>query len=191
MSRILKAYLENRTALRRYLSKFRACGRDAEDLSQEVFVKAFAVEKDTDIKDPKAFLFRIARNLALNEVRKTRRSPTDHLEDFGGADVVLDDDVVGDERLDARNKLTVFAAALAELPPRCRDVFLMARVDGLKYKQIATRLNITVSAVEKNVARALLRCSQRFRIEGYDPAEFGLIEKDKPAPAGKKEREDG
>lgn len=191
MSRVLKAYLENRVSLRRYLSKFRGRQQDVEDLAQEAFVKAFAVEKDTDIEDPKAFLFRVARNLALNEVRKSARSPTDTLEDFGGADVVIGEEAIADEKLDARNKLMVFATAMAELSPRCREVFWMARVDGLKYKQIATRLNITVSAVEKNVARALLKCAQRFRIEGYDPSEIGLAEKKARRLGVGKEYEDG
>ncbi len=56
----------------------------------------------------------------------------------------------------ASQRLNKVERAVAQLPPRCREVFLIHRLDGLSYSQIAVQLGISVSAVEKHMARACL-----------------------------------
>ena len=60
------------------------------------------------------------------------------------------------EVLAAQERLERIMAALESLGPRTREIFLMHRLDGLKYREIAARLDITVSAVEKHIAKASL-----------------------------------
>lgn len=178
MSRILKAFVENEGAIRRYLSKFSLSVQDIEDYVQEVFVRGFAAEIRAEIHEPKAFLFRIAKNLALADIRKNKGSPTHKLEDLGGAEIVLDEgQPAPDDRLDGRRKLALFTAAVAHLPPKCRKAFMLRRIDGLQYKQIANRLDISVSAVEKHVATGLMKCNAYLREHGYEPSEFGAVVK--------------
>ena len=178
MSRILQSYLENQDALKRYIARFGPCAEEADDIAQETFLKGFAAEQITEIREPRAFLFRIAKNLALGELRTRRRARTDKIEDFGGDGIVVDErQALAEEQLDAMRKMAAFAMAVALLPPQCRRVFLMARVEGLRHKQIASRLNITVSNVEKLVAKGLLKCNRYLRAQGYEPSEFGAKEK--------------
>jgi len=192
MSRILQAYLENQDALRRFISRFGPCAEEADDIAQETFLKGFAAEQITEIREPRAFLFRIAKNLALGELRTRRRAQTDKIEDFGGDGILVDErQALADEQLDANKKLAVLAMAVALLPPQCRRVFLMARVEGLRHKQIASRLNITVSNVEKLVAKGLLKCSRYLREQGYEPSEFGAKAKQKGAERAAQRSDDG
>jgi RNA polymerase sigma factor (sigma-70 family) len=60
------------------------------------------------------------------------------------------------EAVDARDRLSIVEAAIATLPRRCREVFLMHRLDGMSYSQIAKSSGISISAVEKHIARACL-----------------------------------
>ncbi len=174
MSRILKIFLENESAIRRFIGRYCSSAQDVEDFTQETFLKGFAAEMRTEIRDPKAFLFQIAKHTALADFRKNKRSPTDRLEDFGGAELILDEGQSSAiDELDGRKKLAVFAKAVAHLPPKCRKAFLMRRMDGLPYKQIANRLNISVSAVEKHVTAGLLKCHAYLKEHGFEPSEFG------------------
>src|SRR6478752_7282578 len=70
LSGILEAYLENEVALKRYLRRFIRSRDAADDLAQEAFLRAFAAESKRAIDAPKAFLFKVAKNLALNELAR-------------------------------------------------------------------------------------------------------------------------
>ena len=173
MSEILKAFLQNEAAIRRYLARYRANEQEVEDFVQETFVRGFAAEMKAEIKEPKAYLFQVAKNIALETIRKSHRSPTTALEDSGGTDLLLDEDQAdAEEWLEGRRKLSLFVRAVAELPPQCRTAFLMRRIEGLQYKQIANRMSITVSAVEKHVTTGLLKCNAYLRDHGYNPREL-------------------
>ena len=174
MSPVLEAYLENREALKRFLTRYFSRADDVEDAAQEAFLRAFAAEARGDIRSPKAFLFQVAKNVALNEIARKSNSATNFLEDCGASPVLHDDrQVAVDDQLVSRQKLALFAVAVAELPPQCRRVFLMRKFDGLKVKEIAKTLNITVSAVEKHIAAGLVKCADYLMAYGYEPDDFG------------------
>lgn len=174
MSDIYRAFLEHQTAIRRIIARYCAHPEDIEDLAQHTFLRGFAAETKTRIREPKAFLLRIARNLALSEIKRHGRIYTDSLEDCEASAVLKDDgQASAEDRLDTTRKLAALSMAVAQLPPECRDVLLMRKVEQLRFKQIATRLNVSVSTVEKRVAKALHLCAAILRREGYDPTEFG------------------
>ncbi len=178
MSRILKAFLENEKAIRHFLSRFSSSKQDIEDFTQETFLRGFAAEMRRDIQSPKAFLFQIARNTALEDIRKKKKNITLLVEDSGGADIIIDESQpLADEWLDGRRKLALFSRAVAELPPQCRRAFLLRHAEGLQYKKIANRMGISISAVEKHVALGLVKCNAYLREQGYEPSEFGAVEK--------------
>ncbi len=174
MSRVFQAFLKNESALKRVLGRYVKSGLDVDDLAQETFLKAFAAEITTEIHDAKAFLFRVARNLALSKIKSKIYVTTVYLEDAGGTEA-LEDCTQGsvEGRIDGERKLYVFSKAVAQLPLEYQRAFLMRKVENLKLKQIATRLNVSVSTVEKRVAKALLLCDSYLRQQGYDPEEFG------------------
>jgi RNA polymerase sigma-70 factor (ECF subfamily) len=172
MSSILAAYLENEAALKRFLRRFlgRVLSRDmVDDLAQETFLRAYAAEALEDIASPRAFLFKVARNLVLNERAKLSNATTEPLEDFAGAAVLEDSSRSSvDDQIAARQQARALAAAIAGLPPQCARVFVLRKVHGLSYQEIAQRLNISVSTAEKHVALGLLRCTDQLRRQGYE-----------------------
>ncbi|MGD2132165.1 MAG: RNA polymerase sigma factor [Maricaulaceae bacterium] len=174
MSGILEAFLENQAAIRRIIARRFSRAEDIEELTQETFLKCFAAECRSEIFDPKAFLLRAAKNLALSEVKKKVHTTTDYAEDSGGSDVFEDEGHVSAEaRIDSRRKLAALSEAIASLPPHCRRALLMRKMENLKFKQIAMRLNVSVSTVQKRVAHALALCDAYLRAKGYEPVEFG------------------
>jgi RNA polymerase sigma factor (sigma-70 family) len=174
MSRILRAFLLHQGSIKRVLARY-VPTEDRNDILQEAFLKAFAAEMTTPVHDAKAFLFRVAKNLAITEMTRKSRSETDYLEDLGVSEV-LEDERSGsvEAHIDGKRKLFVLSQALAQLPEECQRVFLMRKVEGLRVKQIATRLSVSVSTVEKRLARALVLCNRQLRRQRYDPAEFGV-----------------
>lgn len=187
MSRILQVFLENESALKRYLGRFFPRADDIDDIAQETFLKAFAAESRQDIHAPKAFLFRIAKNTALNEISKKSRTSTEYIEDSGPLDVLEDDSQVPvDDQVCARQKLGAFSDAVASLPTQCRRVFLLRKVYGLSHKEIAERQGISVSTVEKHLANGLLKCSQYLRRQGHLLEDFGVQQNSKGATSARR-----
>jgi RNA polymerase sigma-70 factor (ECF subfamily) len=174
MTEILQIFLKNEHAIRRHMMRFCRSADDIDEILQETFLRGFAAETQGTIKEPKAYLFQIAKNLALDKLRKKTSLPIESLEETGGSSLILDEDqAAADALLDGRRKLALFAKAVAQLPPQCRKAFLFRHVNEYSYKQIASRMNISVSAVEKHVTIALVKCEQFLRANGYDASEFG------------------
>ena len=80
-----------------------------------------------------------------------------YVEDYDGLEIINDETSVEDHAA-AREKIGMFCQSALEMPPRCRRVFLMAKVYGMSYKEIAAELNIGTSVIEKHVAKGLEIC---------------------------------
>lgn len=175
MSEIFKAFQANKAVIRAILWRYVRQAEVVEDLTQEVFLRAFSVEMEDDIREPRAYLLRTARNLGVNEVRKHANLFTESVEDSGGSEVFQDERYVsGEDKLDSKRKFALFCEAVAALPAECREPFLLRKVENLKFKQIATRLNLTVSTTEKRVARGLVLCKAYLRKHGHSPADIAV-----------------
>lgn len=157
MSRILTEFESSKTALRRYLGRFFRRPPDVEDLLQETFVRAYAAEARGPILMPRAYLFRVAKHVSLNEIARRKNSDTHSVEDFDDPDVVGSGNQPGvEQEVDGRRQLALFANAVAALPSQCRKVLVLKKIEGLSQREIATRLGIAESTVEKHLAKALL-----------------------------------
>lgn len=167
LSTILEAYIENEVALKRYLRRFTKSREAADDLAHEVFVRAFAAETGRVIEAPKAFLFKVAKNLALNELARQSAVAIEPLGDFEGQEVLEDSSQAAvDDVVDSRERIRLLARAIAALPPQCAKVFILRKMQGMSQKEIAARLNISVRTVENHVALGLSRCRAYMRAHG-------------------------
>lgn len=161
------AFLTHQLSLKRFLRRFFSRTQDIEDIAQETYLRAFDAERCGElVRSPKAFLFRIAKNAALNELVRKSRLLTDYIEDSAAQDV-SDKAASAEEQVMGKEKLAMFCRAVASLPAQCRKAFLMRKVYGMSHKDIAEQLGISISTVEKHVASGLLRCSTYLREGGY------------------------
>ncbi len=141
--------------LRRFVRGRVSSRQDAEDVIQEAYLRVLRYSAEHQVEDRERLLFSTARNLAVDNQRRRRVREktvaecallTPGAEEWPGSDEVVD----------ARQRLKQIEKVLSQLPARCREVFLLHRLDGLSYSQIAQRCGISVSAVEKHIARACL-----------------------------------
>jgi RNA polymerase sigma factor (sigma-70 family) len=126
---------------------------DADDLVQEAWVRLACYEQEHEVLCADAFLMRTALNLSIDVGRKQARHGDEVLDEDT---VVLDMRPGAEETLLAKERLTRLSAGLRRLNPKTRDIFLAHRIEGLSYAEIARRQNLTVSSIEKHIAKATL-----------------------------------
>lgn len=138
--------------LRRLLASRGRSPEDIDDLMQEAFLRLQLYCRDTTVHNSEAFLVRTALNLSAMQGRRAQvgRSVTDEDEVLA----VMDSAPAPDEVYAAQQRVSRVKAGLQRLGPRSREAFLLHRLEGLSYVQIAEQLGISVSMVEKHIARA-------------------------------------
>ena len=145
---IAGSFVENRSSLKRFLTRFLNNQHDIEDVVQETYLRASQAETDNKIIQPQAFLFRVARNLALNQLKEKSRQITDYIEDCSSETVIQSTEQLETD-LAAQQHLGLYCEAIASLPDKCRKVMLLRKVQGMRHKEIAERMGLSVSSVEK------------------------------------------
>lgn len=127
---------------------------EAEDLCQECFLRVQLREAPGGIDDVHAYLYRTARSVLADRMR--RRS-TRHAEAHAAIDEAEGAGVETDPLISlmARERLRRVSAVLAGMPERTRAVFVLSRLEGQRYSEIAARIGISVSAVQKHMIKAI------------------------------------
>lgn len=149
-----------RSRLRRYLARYLRRPEDVEDIAQESFLRVLDAAAKGEIHYPRSYLYRTARNLAFNTRARKSNQLDCSLEDSELQDVLVDNRAGPEARVMAQRHFESFCRAVTLLPPQCRQVLLLRKVQGLSQREVAERLGISVSTVEKHLAKALLRCRQ-------------------------------
>jgi RNA polymerase sigma factor (sigma-70 family) len=139
--------------LRRYLSRMLGNGQEAEDVAHDAYLRVFPTVSQSQADKPEALLYVTARRLAINRLKRRSISPLApegaSLETTASASPGVAQQVM------ARQELRLLQQAIAELPEGCRTVLLLRKVELLSHREIADRLGIAISTVEKQHARAL------------------------------------
>lgn len=155
------AYQSTYHQLERFFQKRLGNSHDASDLSQDVFAKWLNRREDTPVQESRAFLFKIANNVLIDYWHRHQKqgqlqSPMEasHLQDA----VSVSDDPA--EVLNHRQRLQHLYEAIETLPPRQREAFVLCRFEGLSQSDIAEKMDISVSMVEKHIAKAMLHCKR-------------------------------
>lgn len=141
--------------------------RDVDDVVQESYLRVWRARAARPIQSVKAFLFSVARHLAIDTVRRDRVAPIDRLPDLSGLSV-LDDRPGVAEVACTREEIALLAQALLDLPPRCREVMLLRQIEGVPQKEIARRLGLSELTVQTHVVNGLRRIEEfmRRRVDG-------------------------
>jgi RNA polymerase sigma factor (sigma-70 family) len=153
----VEAVQPHETALRRWLH-VRFPRMDTDDLVQESFLRILRAHASQPVEHPKAFLFTIARNLALNQIRHDRHEHREALREIDPS-AVLDDTPGIPEALARRQEHELLIQALQSLPERARQVFTLRRIYGLSIKEICARLDIAEKTAEAHISLAIRRCT--------------------------------
>gem|GEM_PF-1349151 len=140
-----------------YLYKFLFNRETAEDLTQETFIRFWQnAEKIDLLLSGKAYLYRIAHNLAINHAKRTPR-----VYELSGEDALKEKNE--SENLDYIFLLDDYQKAVNSLPERCRAVFILCRFDGFEYSEIAEILGITLQTVKNQMSKALAVLRKRLQ----------------------------
>lgn len=138
----------------------------AKDIIQNIFIKVWENPKIIKTDNPEAFLFKMVRNASLNYIRHLK--VVDNLkkkvkEKYLGEEL-YNIDFVGNEPIELINSelQAKVAQVMNSLPQKCREVFSLSRNEGLKNREIAKKLNISVKSVEKHISRALAEYRTNF-----------------------------
>ena len=146
--------------VKRYLSRFLRVREDAEDLAQEAFLKVLEAGAKGEIHCSEAYLYRTARNLALNRLAAKSTTAVDSIEDLLNPDVFIHGSPL-DDQVAAQQRFEQFCRVVSGLPDQCREVLILRKVYGYSQREVADALGITVSTVEKHVAKGLRRCREQ------------------------------
>jgi RNA polymerase sigma-70 factor (ECF subfamily) len=146
-------YQATLTPLRRYLATVLENPQEAQDIAHDAYVRTYAAMQGQEIHQPKAFLFTTARRLALNF--RIRRGSRMRPEENTVLDRTAADTPDAAQLTIARQEREAMVAAIARLPEGCRTVLVLRNLEGLSHREIADRLGLAGSTVEKHLARAL------------------------------------
>jgi RNA polymerase sigma-70 factor, ECF subfamily len=158
----LRAFLIRRYGeFRHRLTRRLGSSDRAEDALQDAYLRLDGVEVVGELRNPAAYIFRTAFNIAMNRLRAENRF-------LNAAEVdallhVADDAPDAMRIIESRSDLMRLKQAMAELPARRRDILLAARLEGLTQQQIADRFALSVSMVEKELKKAQEHCAKRLR----------------------------
>lgn len=153
----LQLYLAHRPALVDYAAPIVGCRARAEDVVQEAWLRFSRQADEADIRHPASYLYRIVRNLALDQ---TRRSATEKAQP-GGDELLAElpaSTASPEQAVSQQSELAAISRALEELPLRTRTAFEMHRLGGHTLQQVANHLEVSVSLVHQLVRDALAHC---------------------------------
>jgi RNA polymerase sigma factor (sigma-70 family) len=138
---------------------------DSEDVEQDAFVRALSAANADSVRDPVRYFFRIARNLFIDRQRRKLRENAVYQSVRNTGEMRID--ALNPERiLLAKEELQRVTTAIGDLPPRCREAFVLHRFENLSYPAIARRMGVSAGTVEKHIAEAMLRITRAIRQTG-------------------------
>jgi RNA polymerase sigma factor (sigma-70 family) len=152
-------------SLRAYLRGSFPSVRDVDDVMQESLLRVWRARAAQPILSARAFLFKVARHVALDLVRRDRSSPIDAVGDLSALPVIEDRLGVA-ESADINEKVHLLAEAVAALPYRCREIVVLRKLKGLSQKEVAAQLGLSEKTVEEQVSRGVKRCGAFLRKRG-------------------------
>lgn len=151
---------KHRSELQRFLAYRIGCPETVDDIMQIMFLRLSAYQTEIRVDNSRAFLFKIAANLATDHLRsQQRRNETlitdDELDEFINQAPSAETAVI------SQQQLALLKQAIQELPPKCRDVFILCKFQHYTYLQAAQHLGISESTATKHMIKALEHCKHR------------------------------
>jgi RNA polymerase sigma-70 factor (ECF subfamily) len=144
--------LAHDATLTRYLLRVWRKRDEVHDLRQETYARVYEAALVSRPRSARAFLFTTAHHLMTDRIRRERVVSIEAVADIDSLNLSVDE-ISAEQRVSARQELKLLAWALDRLPPRCRRVMWLRRVEGLSQRQVAEQLGVSVKAVEQQVSK--------------------------------------
>ncbi len=152
-------------ALRGYLRGRFPARIEVDDLVQETYRRVLRARESGGIQISKAYLFTIARNVAYDLLRREKIISIEGITEMSEQTVSDHKPGVTDTVM-ARQELELLHEAIQGLPERCRQVFILRKMQNLSQREIAARLGISENTVEAQVSSGVRRCVEFFKTKG-------------------------
>lgn len=159
-TRLLDLLLAHYEELASFLTRRFGSPATTRDTLHDTYLRLQRIQTVPALDNPRAYLFRVASNIALDRVRVAQRDEQRLLSEDFAADKASEAPPA-DVTMDRQERLHLLAQAIAELPPRRREAFLLHKIDGLTHAQVAARLGMSRSMVEKHIMKAMAHCRDR------------------------------
>lgn len=150
----IREVLPLEAALMRFLRRNWREEEDLADLRQDIYVRVYDAARNGIPRQAKPFVFSTARNLLIDLVRRSRVISIETVADLELSNVSTEE-VSPEGQVIARAELRRLEAALDDLPPRCRQVVVMRKIEGISQREVASRLGIAEDTVEKHIAKGV------------------------------------
>lgn len=155
-------YQQHQRELIYYTTRITDCPDTAEDIIQESFIILCRKEKQKHIENPKAFLFRVAQNLAFDHLKHKKITDNYVLAQLPVLESTIEAFTTEQLVTDSEN-IKFVQQVIQELPPRCRDTFILNKIHEMSYGEVAEHTGISESGVEKHIMKGLRHCRNRLK----------------------------
>jgi RNA polymerase sigma factor (sigma-70 family) len=129
---------------------------DVDDLVQETYVRIFRSEWAGRLQHPKSYIYKVARNAALDQLRRSKICRIEGVAEFD--DVPATEERGTREAVRAEEDLELLAEAIEALPERCRKILKLRKLEGLSYEEIGRVMGISFNTVNAQLVVGLARC---------------------------------
>lgn len=150
-----RLFQEHNDALLRFLSARMGSYQDAKEVAQEAYVRLLALDTPGAVSYLRAFLFKIATNIAIDRLRTRRSSERTAAFDFFRSNT---EDPSAERQASGIQDMELLQRLLEQLPLKCRRAFMLNRFHGLDIPAIATDLHTTERSVRRYIVQALVHC---------------------------------
>jgi len=133
---------------------------EIEDIVQETYVRVCQSKAKGDLREPRAFMVKTARNLALDHIKRAEQRLTCSMDSQLDWECVARDDSDPYRQSVSNQEFSRFCEAVRQLPLQCRRVFVLKKVYGHSQREIAQKLGLKESTVEKHIARGVILCAR-------------------------------
>jgi len=161
--------LPHEPALRAWLKRRNLGGLEIDDVIQETYTRLFQAESVAHIHDAKNYAFQVAGSVVIDHLRRMKVVPIASVPGLDYLEVGSEEPSPERQVID-RDELSRLAEMIARLPGKIRDVFILRRVHGLSQREVAAKLGLAESTVEKHMARGFLIMSELFGHGGNTPS---------------------
>jgi RNA polymerase sigma factor (sigma-70 family) len=151
-----------REPLIQYFTRRVSHPEDAEELAQEVFLRLVRRTNLDAVGNIEGFVFVTAGNLLKDYYRHRSRHGGSKVTSLANLQLKSNDPNPG-KIIEDRDEVGVLLRVIEELPPKCRAIFVLYRFEDVPHAEIARRMGITVSMVEKHIAAALLALRKKLK----------------------------